>query len=142
MRGKPYGSQPGSMKDARDHIDDLRGASRLAIEATRGVTELVEAVHTTIASGPASLGRPFATPAELTSRLVYGSIRGVMQLVGNTLDVALAQLAPLLGPSAPGVEREAVLAALNGVLGDYLDETHNPLAIGMQLRHGGQPLEP
>jgi pimeloyl-ACP methyl ester carboxylesterase len=27
------------------------------------------------------------------------------------------------------------------VLGDYLRETHNPLAIEMQLRHGGEPLE-
>ena len=130
-----------STKNARDHIGDLRGASRLAIEATRGVTELVEAVHTAIASGPVSLGRPFTRPVELTSRLVYGSIRGVMQLVGNALDAALAQLAPLLGPGVPGVEREAVLAALNGVLGDYLSETDNPLAIEMQLRHGGEPLE-
>jgi pimeloyl-ACP methyl ester carboxylesterase len=130
-----------STKNARDHVDDLRGASRLAIDATRGVTELVEAVHTTIARGPASLGRPFAAPAELTSRLVYGTIRGVMQIVGSTLDVALAQLTPLLGSSVPGVEREAVLAALNGVLGDYLSEAHNPLAIEMQLRHGGEPLE-
>jgi pimeloyl-ACP methyl ester carboxylesterase len=128
-------------RNIRDHIYDLRGASRLAIEATRGVTELVEAVHTAIASGPVSLGRPFARPAEVTGRLVYGSIRGVMQLVGNTLDVALTQLAPLLAPGVPGVEREAVLAALNGVLGDYLSETHNPLAIEMQLRHGGEPLE-
>ena len=128
-------------KNARDHVGDLRGASRLAIDATRGVTELVEAVHTAIAGGPVSLGRPFTRPVEFTSRLVYGSIRCVMQLVGNTLNTALAQLAPLLGPGVPSVEREAVLAALNGVLGDYLSETHNPLAIEMQLRNGGEPLE-
>lgn len=127
--------------NTRNHVDDLRGASRLAIAATRGVTGLVEAMHTAIASRPASLGGPFAAPVELTSRLVYRSIQGVMQLVGNTLDVALAQLAPLLAPGVPGVEREAVLAALNGMLGDYLSETHNPLAIEMQLRHGGEPLE-
>jgi pimeloyl-ACP methyl ester carboxylesterase len=130
-----------STKNARDHVDDLRGTGRLAIDATRGVTKLVEAVYTTIASGPASLGRPFAAPAEIVSRLVYGTIRGMVQLVGSALDVALAQLAPLLGSSVPGVEREAVLAALNGALGDYLSETHNPLAIEMQLRHGGESLE-
>lgn len=131
----------GSTKNARDHINDLRGASRLAIEATRGVTELVEAVQAAIVSGPAIRGLPFATPVGLTSRLVYGSILGVMQLVGTTLDIALAQLTPMLAPSVPGVEREAVLAALNGVLGDYLSEARNPLAIEMQLRHGGEPLE-
>jgi hypothetical protein len=126
---------------ARSHVDDLRGASRLAIEATRGVTGLVEAMHRTIAGGPDILGRPLAGPARVWTSLVYGSVRGVTKLVGSGIDLALAQLAPLLGESVPGPEREAVLAALNGVLGDYLAETKNPLAISMQLRRDGQPLE-
>ncbi len=46
-----------------------------------------------------------------------------------------------LGDSAPGPERDAVLAALNGVLGDYLTETGNPLALGMELRQFGAPLD-
>jgi hypothetical protein len=37
-------------------------------------------------------------------------------------------------------EREAVLAALNGVLGDYLVATDNPLAIPMSLRRNGRAL--
>jgi hypothetical protein len=37
--------------------------------------------------------------------------------------------------------REAVVAALNGVLGDYLAETDNPLAIPMQVRSDGRPVE-
>ena len=40
----------------------------------------------------------------------------------------------------PRPERETVLAALNGVLGDYLAATGNPLAIEMSLRSGGQSL--
>jgi pimeloyl-ACP methyl ester carboxylesterase len=60
--------------------------------------------------------------------------------VGAGIDVALAQLSPVLRESAPGPRREAVLAALNGVLGDYLSETGNPLAIQMALRSGGRPL--
>jgi hypothetical protein len=130
-----------SAKRARNPIDDLRGASQLAIDATRGVTGLVEAMHTTIASGPAILGRPLAAPAQLANRLVYGSIRGVTQLVGGTLDLALALVAPLLGKTTPGPEREAALAAINGVLGDHLSESHNSLALAMQLRHAGEPLE-
>ncbi|HEX3761290.1 MAG TPA: hypothetical protein VHW23_21490 [Kofleriaceae bacterium] len=126
---------------ARNHADDLRGASRLAIDATRSVTGLVEAMHTTIASGPAILGRPLAAPAQLANRLVYGTIRGVTGLVGGVLDLALAPLTSLLGASVPGAEREAVLAALNGVVGDHLSESGNPLALAMQLRHGGVALE-
>ena len=132
-------------KTARTPIDDLRGATRLAVEATRGVTDLVEAMHHDIGSGPSVLGRPLQGPTRLLTGPVYGSIRGVTRLVGAGIDVALAQLArlvaPLLAEGAPGLEREAVIAALNGVLGDYLAQTGNPLAIEMQLRHGGHPLE-
>lgn len=130
-----------SWKTTRNHVDDLRGASRLVIDATRGVTDLVEAMHTTIASGPAIFGQPLAAPARLANRLVYGSIRGVTQLVGSAIDLALAPLAPMLGESAPRAEREVMLAALNGVIGDHLSDSRNPLAIAMQLRHGGVPLE-
>jgi pimeloyl-ACP methyl ester carboxylesterase len=123
----------------RSHVEDLRGAGRLAVEATRGVTALVEAMHATIASGPAILGQPLAGPARAVTGLVYGAIRGVTAVVGAGIDLALAQLEPLLGSGPPGVEREAVLAALNGVLGDYLVETANPLAIEMSLRCDAEP---
>jgi pimeloyl-ACP methyl ester carboxylesterase len=72
--------------------------------------------------------------------VVYGSIRGVTKLVGAGIDKALEQLAPLLGERAPGPAREALQAALNGVLGDVLEESGNPLAIPMRVRHGGEPL--
>lgn len=127
-------------KVPRRHVDELRGATKLAIEATRGVTEVVEAMHRDIASGPRVLGSPLAAPARLLTGLVYGSIKGVTSLVGASLDAALAGLAPILGESAPGPQRQAVVAALNGVLGDYLQETHNPLAITMDLRHDGRSL--
>ena len=121
-------------RTTRNHVADLRGASRLAIEATKGITELVEEMHLTIGSGPAILGRPLEGPMRLITGIVYGGIRGATSVVGAGIDGALAQLAPLLGESAPGPEREAVIAALNGVLGDYLDETNNPLAIEMAIR--------
>jgi pimeloyl-ACP methyl ester carboxylesterase len=128
-------------KRTRSHVDDLRGISRLAIEATSGVTSLVEAMHRTIAGGPDILGRPLEVPARVMTRLVYGSVQGVTKAVGSGIDFALARLAPLLGESEPGPERDAVLSALNGVLGDYLAATTNPLAITMRFRRGGEPLD-
>jgi pimeloyl-ACP methyl ester carboxylesterase len=125
----------------RSHADDLRAASKLAIAATRGVTEVVEDMHRTIASGPAILGRPFALPARVLTGLVYGHIRNVTGLVGKGVDAVVSQVAPVLGESTPGPEREAVVAALNGVLGDYLHETKNPLAISMSLRRNGEALQ-
>jgi len=75
------------------------------------------------------------------SGLVFDRIRDVTALVGAGIDAALALLGPLIGRSAAGPQREALLAALNGVLGDYLDATGNPLAIQMRFRRDGQPLE-
>jgi pimeloyl-ACP methyl ester carboxylesterase len=124
----------------RSHLDDLRAASRLAVEATRGVIGLVEAMHRTIASGPALLGKPLEKPATALTGLVYGHIKNVTDVVGAGIDGALGLLAPLLGESVPGPERELVLAALNGVLGDYLAESKNPLAISFSLRRAGQDL--
>lgn len=127
-------------KKNRNLIDELRGATRLAAEATRGVTDLVEAVHQTIASGPRVLGRPFGDLARAFTTPFYEGIRGVTERVGTSLDLALAQLTPLLEDGSPGPEREALLATLNGVLGDYLEKTRNPLAIEMHLRSGGRAL--
>lgn len=124
----------------RNHVADLRGAARLAVEATTRVTDVVEAMHNTIGSGPALLGAPLARPVRLLNQLVYGNIRAVTRLVGTSVELVLAPLASLLGESAPGKDREAVLAVLNGVIGDYLAETQSPLAIGMRLRDDGHAL--
>ncbi len=116
------------------------------IEATNGVADLVEAMHHGIAAGPAVLGRPLEGPVRLLTRPIFGSIRGVTLLVGNGIDTTLARLAPLvaplLGERMPWPGREAVVAALNGVLGDYLAESGNPLAIEMRLRHDGRHDDP
>jgi pimeloyl-ACP methyl ester carboxylesterase len=128
------------MAAERDHADDLRGASRLVVEATRGVTTAVEQMHRAIADGPAGVARPLTLPGRLVAGIVYGSVRGVTSLVGAGLERGLVQLGPLLGASAPGPEREAVVAAINGVVGDWLAATDNPLAIPSRLRRGGVPL--
>ena len=82
---------------------------------------------------------------------VYRTIRRITGWVGHSVDGGLAQLQPLLladaatmppstAPLAP--HRDAVLAALNGVLGDHLEESGNPLAIPMQFRRAGEVLDP
>jgi pimeloyl-ACP methyl ester carboxylesterase len=121
-------------KRGRKHVDELRGASALALVATRGLTDLVEEMHRTIASGPRVLGSPLEGPARALTGLVYGHIHRVTRIVGVGIEAVLSRLAPLLGEGAPGPERDRVLGALNGVLGDYLLETENPLAIEMSFR--------
>jgi pimeloyl-ACP methyl ester carboxylesterase len=128
------------MATSRKRADELRAASKLAVDATQRVTRVVEDMHRTIASGPPALGRPLALPARVLTSVVYGWIRGVTGLVGMGVDAALAPLTPLLGESAPSEERAAVVAALNGVIGDYLVETSNPLATEMVFCHEGREL--
>ncbi len=121
-------------------LSDLRGFHRLANDATVGLTDLVEAMHHTISGVPAVFGEsPKGRTTGITG-LVYTSVRGVTRLVGAGVDALLGMLVPLLAERQSSQEREAVLAALNGVLGDYLVASANPLAIAMQFRRGGVPL--
>jgi pimeloyl-ACP methyl ester carboxylesterase len=124
----------------RNQLSDLRGASRLAVDATRGLTDLVEAMHHTLVAGPKVLGQPPQGTTKGLARLVYKSVRGVTGLLGVSVDVVLGQLSRWVAEEAAGREREAVVAALNGVLGDYLEATQNPLAIQMRLKRAGKPL--
>jgi len=122
------------------HLHDLRGASRLVIDAVAGVTDLVESMHGTIARVSPPVGVAPAKRASGISGLVYRSVRGVTRAVGVGLDAALGTLAPLVRGQASSPKREAILAALNGVLGDYLAATANPLAIRMSFRQQGRVL--
>ena len=114
---------------------DLAGAARLAVEAVHGVTELVEAVHMNVLDK--AIGTPAIRPVSGVTRFVYRSVKGVTRLVGGGLDGVLGKLVPVLGEPAAWSGREALLAALNGVLGDRLAATANPLASPMRLRIAG-----
>lgn len=112
---------------------DLPALGVLAADAVLGMTGLVEDLHGRIAGVSAD------SPAWRIAGITYGSIRGVTQVIRSISEViAQAAQAPEQGAADP--EREAMLAGLNGVIGDYLAATHNPLAIGMSLRQNGQPL--
>jgi pimeloyl-ACP methyl ester carboxylesterase len=130
-----------SKKERHVRISDMRGYSRLAIDATLGLTTLVEIMHHNILRTPGILGKPTRHPARGITGFVYKSIRGVTRLVGGSIDRVLGQLTPLLDDGISSSEREAVLSALNGVLGDHLEASANTLAIPMQLRREGKPLE-
>jgi PGAP1-like protein len=126
-------------KKTHVHVSDLAGLNRLATEVTAGLTNLAETLHNSIASSPGIFGTPMQKGESAIASIVYESVRGVTRLTGGTNDTILAQLVPTLDQNS-SPEREAALAALNGVMGDYLAATGNPLAISMRLRRRGQPL--
>jgi hypothetical protein len=134
------------------HLSDIRGLAQLATQGVVGVSDLAETVHGNVYKAVAvpfgPLGQAFIDRAPGASGvrkrgvtgLVYGSVRGVARLAGGAVNVALAGAAPLLPRQVSSPTREAVLSALNGVLGDQLLASANPLAIRMSLRRGGETL--
>ena len=94
------------------HISDIR---------------IAEGLHQSVVS---TLG----VPGGIAGR-VYQGIRGVTRLLGKCM---LAKLQPLQLPATP--LRDAVLAALNGAIGDRLVASNSPLAIPMTLRWRGEAL--
>ena len=128
-------------KPARVSSSQLRGFSMLAFHAGAGLVGLVESMHHNIARAPSVLGPPLREPMGGVSGLVYRGVRGAIGLTGAGIDFFLARLSPLIGDAGPTPGQAAAIAALNGVVGDHLVATGNPLAIPMRLRHRGQELQ-
>jgi len=121
---------------------DLQGLARLGIDGVHGVTDLVEDLHHAILRVPGLRSVHASARTGGIPGLVYRSIHGVTGLVGGALDLALrhALPGPATTPRSPG--RERLLAIVNGVLGDHLHRTANPLAFDMTLRRDGRVIAP
>jgi hypothetical protein len=120
------------------HGADLLGLLRLGSDATLGVAGAAEALHGTILDSLGVPGRRTPGRTSGLTGLVYGAVRGGTRLFGRGADALLATGIGQPGASTP--TREAALAVLNGIWGDHLEASGNPLAISPTLRIGGQPL--
>lgn len=135
-------AKPSALKHLRP--SDLRAVAQLATQATRGVATMAEGVHHAVLGTMGLSGGKSGQQTSGITGFVYRAVHGVTELVGKGLRVAFTKLEPTLAalvdapPDTP--EREAVLAALNGVLGDQLEQSHNPLATPMTLRYQGRVL--
>jgi PGAP1-like protein len=122
--------------------DVLRGAPALAADATIGLIDLVEHLHATIGARPGALGSaPVRTTRGITGT-VYRTLRGASRMVGRGAGLGLGSLGILLPEREPSARLETFVGVLNGVHGDYLERTANPLAIEMHLRRDGRPVDP
>ncbi|MDP3172395.1 MAG: alpha/beta hydrolase, partial [Polaromonas sp.] len=126
--------------------------AQLATHGTLGVTDIAEKVqgnvYKAVAAPFGNAGQKFvdreagASGVRKTgiTGLVYGSIRGVTRLAGGAVNSVLSRAAPRMVAKASSPQREAMLSVLNGVLGDQLEDSANPLAITMGLRRDGLSL--
>jgi hypothetical protein len=125
-------------QDTTTAFSKLRGLARLAVEGIVGVAKIVESVHFTIlhplkaGKGPRSFGDRGLKGG------IYRVIRTLTHRVGDHVDATLSLLTPLEGE--PTLAREALLPILNGLAGDHLAATGNPMATVMGLYYEGKPL--
>lgn len=122
------------------HFADARGVSRLAVTAVTGVTEIVENMHGNIVRLSPIVGERRPRPLGGIPGLVYRSIHGITRTVGFGLDTAFALGRERQEKRSSSSRGETLLAVLNGVVGDHLAATGNPLAITMRFRRNGRPL--
>jgi pimeloyl-ACP methyl ester carboxylesterase len=125
----------------RTHLSDFRGAARMAFDATAGVAGIVEKMHRTIQMLPLPIGRAEPGATRGITGFVYRSITGSVRLIGRGIDLGLAPVVALLPEGESTPVRDAFVSAVNGVYGDYLVRTGNPLAIEMELRYRDRPLD-
>jgi pimeloyl-ACP methyl ester carboxylesterase len=140
------------MKQTHIHLSDIHGYSRLVVDATLGVTNLVEAMHHTILRVPVPFGKPQEREPDGVHGAVYrvlqgasGSIyqiiRQITQLVGGGVEAAVDQLQPDRAHKDSSQQRANFISIVNGVLGDHMAQRNNPLTITMGFRQNGKMLE-
>jgi len=113
----------------------LQGIIRLIKEATIGITDLTEAMHKQVVHPPLLPSTPIQDLITNIAGLTYKNIKWSAKFIGDGIDKALTQLTPLLSDIKTVDGVEAIQAALNGLIGDYLEEKENPLGISMQFRY-------
>ena len=123
-------------------MQNLRGATRLLFDYIGGVTGVVEQMHETIARRP----MPWSSrPQEPTSAHgpiasnVYSIVRGVNGALREGVDRSLKFLPQSATGSVDDVKRAA---AANGICGNHLEATDNPLAIDMCFTTLDEVIEP
>lgn len=118
--------------------DDLRGVAQLLVRGVTATTDLAEGVHAGILGRSGSAGSDGSTRG--IPRIAYQGVRMTANLVGGALDASLARLTPWLGAGVGSARRDALIAVLNGVLGDHLAASGNPLALEARLLVEGRAL--
>lgn len=114
------------------HASDLHGISRLGLMAVEVAIDMVETLHARFLVRDTSGG---------ITGYAYRKVRATTYVLGSWVDARLAPRATPDRKKRSSAEREAVVAAVNGLFGDFLASSGNALAIPMRLRQNGLPLE-
>jgi pimeloyl-ACP methyl ester carboxylesterase len=126
--------------------DEARELVRLGFEEAAGAFGALHSIHGSIASrafgytGPG--GAPVQWAHDRVAGAVYGGLAGSVRVIGRVADGALACRPHLVTRAVSTTPRGAALvAAINGLIGDTLEERRSPLTQPMALREHGEPVQ-
>ncbi|WP_034061542.1 PGAP1-like alpha/beta domain-containing protein [Lacinutrix jangbogonensis] len=122
------------MSNKKNTDSKLQGVSRLITDATLEITDLVESMHRRIVHPPFLPSTPIQNLITDIAGIAYKNIRWTTRVIGSGADKALGLFPSVIGKIKTTDEREAAQSVLNGVIGDYLEKTDNPLKINMHFR--------
>lgn len=113
----------------------LQGINHLIVDATIGVTDLVEDMHKQIVHPSFLPSTRIQKLITIIAGITYKNIRWSTLFIGKNLHKILEQLTPAIDKIKASDKKEIILSVLNGIIGDYLEEKENPLKIEMQFRY-------
>ena len=119
---------------------DIKAASRLTKESVTGIVDLVEAVHYNITRLGGIFGNNKKQRTSGITGFVYNNVRSITALSGEGIELLVDTLKFVENERVPSPKKKTVISIINGVIGDYLVEKKNPLAIPMQLRYNGEQI--
>jgi pimeloyl-ACP methyl ester carboxylesterase len=121
--------------------DEARELVRLGFEEVAGAFDGLHSIHGSIASRAFSRTGPGGAPAQWMHDRIAGSVYGGLKLsvrgMGRVADAALARR-PRVVSNTPG--GAALVAAINGLIGDALERRQSPLHQPMAVRVHGEPV--
>src|SRR3954466_284071 len=126
--------------------DEARELVRLAFDEAAGAFDGLQSVHGSIAARAFRMTGPVGAPVhwmhDRVSGAVYGGLKGAVRGLAYATDTALARR-PGLGRRVVSTTPRgaALVAAINGLIGDTLESRRSPPHQPMSVRLHGEPVE-
>lgn len=122
--------------------DELSALTRLTLDELGGAVAGIGRIHKAVADRAFGASGPGAAPArrihDAVARNVYGGLRLGASAVGRGAALAVAGRPPIsIAPRGA-----ALIAAIDGLIGDVLEQERPALAAPMSIRIDGRPVEP
>lgn len=122
---------------------ELQALTHLAFDELGRATGGIGGMHRAVAGRAFAATGPFGRPVQLVhdgiAGAVYGSLRLGAQGLGRAAGAALSRRQAVALSETP--RGAALIAAINGLIGDLLVREGNDLAMGMTVRVGGRAVD-